>query len=322
MSSDDNRYRAAGGSHEPLKAARDVIQTLFEELWCLGFKILGRLDGVAIRRSKPAGGERALVVAPHPDDEVYGCGGTLVLHRRAGDRVRICFVTDGRRSRALDLEPDQMANRRREEAFSAARCLGIEELDWLGFEEGDWEREHLVVDLQRILRDFDPQILYAPSVVDFHPEHRRVARALADAVRGLDLAGRVRIRVVELQVPLTSLLANVAVETRDAATAIVDALGRYRSQIGSTLPSLRQKRYAAAYYRLDRQAEVFWEMSPEAYVEVHAGEAGTPARYRGLRYLSISDPLAYLVGRTERHRLRLSVCQHPVSESGYGSRPA
>ena len=307
MSSDGKPPRAAGGSSRRLKAARDVVQTLFEGLWCLGFKVLGRLHGVSIHRSKPPGGERALVVAPHPDDEVYGCGATLVLHRRAGDRVRVTFVTDGRRSRALGLGPHQMANRRREEALSAARSLGIEEIDWLGFPEGEWERERLVAELRRVVRDFDPQIIYAPSIVDFHPEHQEVARALADAIRESTRAGRVRIRVVELQVPLTSLLANVAVETRDAAHTSADGLSRYRSQIGSTLPSLRQKRYAAAYYGLDRQAEVFWEMSSETYAELHSGRPATTAKYRGVRYLSVSDPLAYLVGRTERHRLKLSV---------------
>ena len=38
--------------------------------------------------------QRVLVVAPHMDDEVIGCGGTLLLHRSLGSDVRVVFVSD------------------------------------------------------------------------------------------------------------------------------------------------------------------------------------------------------------------------------------
>jgi LmbE family N-acetylglucosaminyl deacetylase len=38
---------------------------------------------------------RVLVFAPHPDDEVLGCGGALALHARRGDHVRVVVVSDG-----------------------------------------------------------------------------------------------------------------------------------------------------------------------------------------------------------------------------------
>ena len=36
-----------------------------------------------------------LVLAPHPDDETLGPGGSLALHAARGDRVRVVFCTDG-----------------------------------------------------------------------------------------------------------------------------------------------------------------------------------------------------------------------------------
>ncbi len=39
-------------------------------------------------------GRRVLVLAPHPDDETIGCGGSLVLHAAAGDPVRVIFLTN------------------------------------------------------------------------------------------------------------------------------------------------------------------------------------------------------------------------------------
>ena len=38
---------------------------------------------------------RMTVIAPHPDDEVIGAGGTLALHARQGDRVHVLVAFDG-----------------------------------------------------------------------------------------------------------------------------------------------------------------------------------------------------------------------------------
>jgi hypothetical protein len=42
-------------------------------------------------------GHKILVIAPHPDDEVIGCGGTVRLHRQLGHTVTILYLTDGER---------------------------------------------------------------------------------------------------------------------------------------------------------------------------------------------------------------------------------
>src|SRR2546426_12131813 len=40
---------------------------------------------------------RVLVLAPHMDDEVLGCGGTLLQHARVGAQLTIVYLTDGRK---------------------------------------------------------------------------------------------------------------------------------------------------------------------------------------------------------------------------------
>src|SRR5436190_201557 len=55
------------------------------------------------------GGQRAVVVAAHPDDETIGCVGTMVRHLASGDTVCVLMVTDGSGSRAGGLPAGEMA---------------------------------------------------------------------------------------------------------------------------------------------------------------------------------------------------------------------
>ena len=67
-----------------------------------------------------------LVVAPHPDDETIGCGGTLCLHQQRGDRVVVVFLTSG--ELGLKHLPPQEAWTIREKEANAAARIGE---DWL-----------------------------------------------------------------------------------------------------------------------------------------------------------------------------------------------
>jgi len=285
-----------------------VVKASAEGAWSLVFGALGRVVRPSVAWWSSTGGRRALVVAPHPDDEVAGCGGTILLHRRSGDDVAIVFVTDGRQSRALGLGPEEMARRRRLEAHASARALELAHVEWLGFPEGGWDDAELQRALRTVLEDMAPDVLYAPSRIDFHPEHYRVARCVAATLSGLRAPARV-VRVCQLQVPLTPVLVNLVASTGAVMEASTAAMWQYETQIGSLLRCLRMKRYAARFYGLPRQAEEFWELTPEQYCLLHREP---PARalvrtFRGTRAFALTDPLAYLRGRAERRRLAQAV---------------
>jgi LmbE family N-acetylglucosaminyl deacetylase len=274
-----------------------------EQFWSLGFALAGRVARPAVREWSSPGGRRVLAVAPHPDDEAIGCGGALLRHRACGDSVTIAYITDGRRSRALGLGPEEMAGQRRLEAAAGARALGAERVEWLGLPEGEWTAAQLRPILRGLLHSCAPEIVYAPSRVDFHPEHCRVAEALALALAELPEAGP-RVRVYQVQAPLTRVLVNLVADTSGVAAECAAALDAYVTQRGNMARALRQRHYAAAYYGLKRQAEEFWELTVGQYVALHNGMHGWSGRaFRGVRFYPISDPLAYMWGRSERRRL-------------------
>jgi LmbE family N-acetylglucosaminyl deacetylase len=277
-----------------LKAGIDRCST---QLWALSFTGLG---GLHPRREswRPTGGQRVLVVAPHPDDEAAGCAGTLLNHLRGGDEVAVAWVTDGGKSRALGLPGAEIAVRRRQEARAAAAALGVTRSYWYGLSEGAWDSAELALNLQQSLAEFEPEIVYAPSIIDFHPEHRLVAKVLATV-----LPTACEVRIFQIQVPLTALLTNVLVDVTDQITEIVAVFRLYETQRSSLERLLRTRRYAGCYYRAGKYLEEFWQLSAVSYKRLHSKCLGFDS-FRGLRYRSITDPLAYCQARALRRQAR------------------
>lgn len=272
--------------------------------WTIAARIAGRLAGWQPPLWQSAGGHRVLVIAPHPDDEI-GCGGTLLRHERAGDEVHVVYVTDGRGSALRGLTPDEVAQCRKEETAAAAPLLRLAGMHWLGLHEYAWDEAALVPLLQDLLRQTTPQIVYAPSRLDYHPEHIKVGHCLARALAGPELHD-VMVRVYQIQVPLTAVLANLVTPMQDVLPELLEAMHCYRTQLGSIERLLRMKRYGASFYGLAGLAEEFWQVDRHAYGRLHAASAndGPHGSFRGVRYRPFTDPVSYLRGLGARRRLR------------------
>jgi LmbE family N-acetylglucosaminyl deacetylase len=142
----------------------------------------------------PPGG-RAIVIAPHPDDEVLACGGLLQLLHAQGTRTVLLAVTDGAASHpgSTLLTPDLLARLRPQETLAALRALG------LGMDGGAGpaapqvlrariadgrvgaEIEQLQTLLQQLLRPGDA--VFVTWRQDGHPDHEACGLAAAMAAR-------------------------------------------------------------------------------------------------------------------------------------------
>lgn len=282
------------------RSIKRTLSGVLERFWSLGFAAAGHFNRHKVERLSASGQQRILIVAPHPDDEVIGCAGTLKLHQQSGDEVCVVYVTDGRRSQAQDLSSAEMATRREQEAQAALQRLQINCSHWLGLYEGEWTADQFAALLDPSLRDFQPHIIYAPSLVDYHPEHRSVAQAFARTLTHIrsDFDQPI-IRVYQVHVPLTSILVNVVADVSRWAAEIRSASEAYLTQADSVQRVDRIRRYAAAYHHAGSIAEEFWQMSVDRYIALHASKNSFD-HFRGVRYWAWSDPLAYWFGRHER----------------------
>jgi LmbE family N-acetylglucosaminyl deacetylase len=130
-------------------------------------------------------GKRVLVLAPHPDDETIGCGGTLALHAAAGDPVRVVILTNGAKGDMSGrfAREDYIALRR-QETLAACACLGIADVMFLDHEDRELAyAPTLLSDLTAWIDTYLPDVIYAPSPLEFHPDHRTAADLAVRAVR-------------------------------------------------------------------------------------------------------------------------------------------
>lgn len=130
-----------------------------------------------------------LVIAPHPDDEAIGCGGTIGKHTARGDRVCAVFLTSG--ELGLKQLPREKAWATREaEAKRAAKILGISQLEFLRLPDwcsGDHVKEgaHLLAPL--LLRE-QPETIYLPHPLEWHPDHKAAWLILRATLRKAKLS--------------------------------------------------------------------------------------------------------------------------------------
>ena len=118
-------------------------------------------------------GKNVLVLSPHPDDEIIGCGGTLIKLLKEGSKVSVVQLTDGSDSCALKDSPEHIRKTiRMKEAKVVAENLGFTEL--VLFNEAD---SHLkcttdnVKKLSEILNRLHPKVIFVPFINDTHPDH-------------------------------------------------------------------------------------------------------------------------------------------------------
>lgn len=127
---------------------------------------------------------KALVIAPHPDDEVFGCGGTLALLRGSGCMVTTIIVTDG--ALGGDNTNVELIEIRAEESRAAARLLGLDAPVFWGLpDRGVNYGEVLIGRLIETILETDADLVFLPSPTDWHPDHQAIAFAGAEAIRRL-----------------------------------------------------------------------------------------------------------------------------------------
>lgn len=136
---------------------------------------------------------KVLIIAPHPDDEVLGVGGTIARLVSEGNGITVAIVTRGWEP----LFPNTQVEHVREEAHRANELLGVKTLRFMDLPVTKLNaipKHELNKKFEQLLDEEKPQLVFLPFRGDLQEDHRQVFDASMVALR--PLANRRQIKKV------------------------------------------------------------------------------------------------------------------------------
>jgi len=215
---------------------------------------------------------KVLVLAPHPDDDILGCGGAICKHKKSEDHVRIVFLTDGsgggREIRLTSSERKKLVVEREEEARQAAEIIGAKDLEFWRYRDNELISSGAIIRLlSNLIERFSPEIIYVPSFLDPHPDHWETAKVFALALKELkDFKGR--IFSYETWLPL---YANRIVIINAEIKKKTEALRQHKSQLDCReyLEGITGlNRYRGGMFGAGKYAEGFFETDKKLFLQL------------------------------------------------------
>jgi LmbE family N-acetylglucosaminyl deacetylase/glycosyltransferase involved in cell wall biosynthesis len=218
---------------------------------------------------------RILVLAAHPDDEILGPGGTLAVNAGTAEAIRIWVATDGGRQEGA--EPDEdYGEKRREESRKAVETLGLDPPIFGSLPDRDLAARagDLACEIGGLIAEFRPDLIFCPSPVEIHPDHRALAEAVYEKLASSrpadpdhDRFRFLRIAFYEISHPL---LPNALVDIAGVAKRKEEALAAYVSQ-----QAVRDYAGAVGGLNVYRRLTLNGEGPVEAFRVVDYAEAST-----------------------------------------------
>lgn len=124
---------------------------------------------------------KVLVIAAHPDDELLGCGGTLIRHADQGDEVQSIIMCEGESLRYKGQETHQ-----HEATVEAAKIIGISETHRFDFPDQRLDKfslVELITPIEKVVDRYKPEIVYLQFGGDINRDHALTYEAASIALR-------------------------------------------------------------------------------------------------------------------------------------------
>ena len=182
---------------------------------------------------------KVFVIAPHPDDETLGCGGTLFRHKDEGDELYWIIITgisedNGWSKLAVkkrDAEIDAVAKKYGFSGVFNFR-LPTAKLDTFPLAE-------LIKKITDVYKEVEPEIIYMPYAYDVHTDHQIIAKALQSTIKWFRYPYIKKVLMYETPsetefnfMDKNVFKPNVFVNISDHLDGKIEAMKIYESEIG------------------------------------------------------------------------------------------
>ena len=121
---------------------------------------------------------KVLIVAPHPDDETLGCGGTILKHKANGDEIYWLIVTNISQDYGWD---EERVKERQKEIDKATIGYGFDEtfkLDFPTTRLDEVPMGNIISKISEVFNKIKPNILYVNNRSDIHTDHQVTFQAI------------------------------------------------------------------------------------------------------------------------------------------------
>ena len=165
---------------------------------------------------------KVLAIGAHPDDIEFGCGGTLALHVEGGHDVHLLVMTEGQKGGETTI--------RKSEQHAAACVLKPKDLLWGGYCDTELSpnMNQLVHDIEEIIKQISPDLIFVNYEDDTHQDHRTLAKAAVSATRYVK-------NVLFYEGPTSrNFSPNVFVDIKETMDTKIDMLLAHNSQVMKT----------------------------------------------------------------------------------------
>lgn len=195
------------------------------------------------KRSVPSG--RTLILAPHADDEIFGCGGAMIRCVQQNDVVKTVIVTDSGYPVTDEQKNPDYPEIRKRESIAAAKIIGCGEPEFLDFHDRSLVLDKkLVNSIQSIIESSNPSNIYYPADSEIHPDHRILNKAVQEALKNVTTKTVRYLISYEISAPLSP---NYLHDITDIAEILLSAMNCFKSQL--KVQDYRKKIMALNTYR-------------------------------------------------------------------------
>ncbi|HEV8203957.1 MAG TPA: PIG-L deacetylase family protein [Pyrinomonadaceae bacterium] len=183
---------------------------------------------------------RILVIAPHPDDETLGCGGSLLKHKSNGDSLSWLVATRGH-------EPHWSADlldRKEKEIASVTAAYGFDQTIRLNFPTIRLDTiplEEFIAAIRNAISDCKPELVYLNHFGDVHSDHRIVFEATLSVLKPFYSGTHGVKRILSYEVvsstdaaplnPARAFVPNVFTDVTDFLEKKLEIMALYESEL-------------------------------------------------------------------------------------------
>ncbi len=201
---------------------------------------------------------KVLVIAPHPDDETLGCGGTLLKHKDEGDEIYWVIITNINEGHGWE---KSIVEERQKEINNVANAYGFKGVFKLDFPTTKLDIVpigEMVSSLSMVVNEVKPEIVYIPNRSDIHTDHQTAFKAIMSCTKNFRYPFIKRTCMYEClsetefapALPADVFVPNVFVDITKFLEEKIKIMKLYRDEIGTfPFPRSEENIRALAKYR-------------------------------------------------------------------------